>query len=188
MSDDLTTILTIHGSDVARVDDTTYLLLSAIYAVADGGAPIFYCVERDWLTMPAAKMAVLLRVNAELMAERDAQAARIAQLESQLAAPKETPVKNQERMFHAQAAALDADAPPVSCPDCPATFKNARALQMHRQRAHQGMQTPAQSRAADDQGWHCAAKGCTGAFARDMHDTDFCTQHAQRPNGVETAA
>lgn len=177
MSDVLTTILTTHGSELARVDDVAYLALAAIYAVADGGAPAFYCVERDWQTMPAARIAALHRANMELVAISERQAVEIKSLTQRLTALESHLATSQD------------DPGPCPEPGCGrADFKSMAALRMHVQRAHQGMQTPAQSRTTNDQGWHCKARGCTGAFARDLHDLDFCTQHAARTNGVETAA
>lgn len=123
------------------------------------------------------------------------QAASLIDLSAKLAAKDaqapETPAQNQGRMLHAQHAALDPE--PIICPDCDESgWKSARALQMHRQRAHQGMQTPQQSKQfVEDLGWRCAAKGCPGAHARDLHDSAFCTLHASRrqlTNGHEVPA
>lgn len=36
-------------------------------------------------------------------------------------------------------------------------------------------------------GWRCAAKGCTGAHARDLHDPAFCTLHAERSTNGHAA-
>lgn len=63
---------------------------------------------------------------------------------------------------------------------------------MHQQRAHLGMIAgkAAPTQFVEPLGWHCAAQGCHGAHARDLHDPAFCTLHAQRQiaNGVALPA
>jgi hypothetical protein len=178
------------GQPLARVDDVDYVRVHVVLAWRQGGVPTLYCAESDWKATPIARLAEKDREIAALAALNDRLAARVAELELLRAAPPETPAQNQAAMFRAQAAALSADVGP--CPDCNETgWKSARALQMHRQRAHQGMQTvkapPRQF--VEELGWHCAAKGCTGAHARDLHDPDFCTLHAApRPAGQRAIA
>jgi hypothetical protein len=201
MPDDLDLMqLASQGQTLARVDDVDYVRVHVVLAWAAGGVPTLYCAESDWATMPIARLAEKDRQLAELAALNDCLAAlndrlvaRVAELELLRAAPPETPAQNQAAMFRAQHATLNEDsADPIVCPDCNETgWKSARALQMHRQRAHQGMQTvkapPRQF--VEELGWHCAAKGCTGAHARDLHDPDFCTLHAApRTNGQRAIA
>lgn len=187
ITDDLDLMqLAIQGQLLACVDDTSYRAVRVVFACPSDGVPDIYCAEADWDATPAARMAELLRVNDRLVA-------RVAELELRLAerpAPvTEPPVQNQERMLRKQAAALlDVGL----CPDCDkGGWKSAKALQMHRQRAHQGMiavRIPAQPiQFVEELGWKCAAKGCHGAHARDLHDPAFCTLHAARQitNGIE---
>jgi hypothetical protein len=187
------------GELLTTVDAVAYHAASIVLAWPSSGVPTIYCRHADWPMSPAARLAAKDREIAELAALAEASAgevvrlaSRIAQLESQLAVvPKETPVKNQERMFQQQAAALDTDG--VTCPDCgKADLKNERALRMHQQRAHQGMVAgkPAPAQFVEPLGWHCAAKGCQGSHARDLHDDRFCTLHAHRQltNGTKTTA
>jgi hypothetical protein len=183
------------GQTLARVDDVDYLSAHVVLACPSDGAPTIYCPYSDWRRTPIARLAELLRSSAEFQAQAEANArevvrlsARVAELERRLTAPPETPKQNQEKMFQAQSAALTND--PGPCPDCGKhDWLSPRALQMHRQRAHQGM-TNSRSAAppADDQGWRCAEVGCTGAFTRDLHDPAHCTRHAVHTNGVEVAA
>jgi hypothetical protein len=163
---DLSALLATHGAEVAHVDDTAYLTLSAVYACETGKEPQFYCIERDWPATPAARLAALLRTNADLHAERDQQAAQIAQLTQRLATLEQ---------HLKESGAVD----PGPCPECGKTgWKNAQSLVMHRQRVHSGMQAPPRTQLDDTQGWRCAAKGCSGAFTRSLTDPDFCTHHA----------
>jgi hypothetical protein len=181
------------GQPLARVDDVAYLRVHVVLAWAAGGVPTLYCAESDWKATPIARLAEKDREIAELAALNDRLAARVAELELLRAAPPETPAQNHAAMFRTQHTVLHEDsADPIVCPDCNETgWKSARALQMHRQRAHQGMQTvkapPRQF--VEELGWHCAAKGCSGAHARDLHDPDFCTLHAApRTNGQRAIA
>jgi hypothetical protein len=172
------------GQPLARVDDVDYVRVHVVLAWAAGGVPTLYCAESDWASTPIARLAEKDREIAALAALNDRLAARVAELELLRAAPPETPAQNQAAMFRAQHATLNADVGP--CPDCNKTgWKSARALQMHRQRAHQGMQTvkapPRQF--VEELGWHCAAKGCTGAHARSLLEPGFCTYHA-RPTAM----
>jgi hypothetical protein len=111
------------------------------------------------------------------------------ELEAQLAEraeqpPPETPMQNQTKMLEKQAASLSVEdttpAAVIQCPDCgKGGWKNTHALDVHRGRAHAPQQF------VEELGWHCAAKGCSGAHARDLHDPAFCTLHATpRTNGV----
>jgi len=198
MPDDLDLMqLAASGELLATVDGVAYRAASMVFA-DDGGVPRIYCRHADWPTTPAARLFATSRELAELAEITERHAAevvrlsrRVAELERQLARPAETPVQNQERMFRAQQAAQPPPPDPVSCPDCRAAFKNERALRMHQQRAHLGMQTQTAkaplAQFVEPLGWHCAALGCHGAHARDLHDTAFCTLHAQRQiaNGVE---
>lgn len=175
MSESLADLLAGAGIKLAHIDHTDYLAVRAVYAWPSNGAPTLYCLESEWPTMPAAKMAELLRVNDELVA-------RVAELEARLAErpPAETPARNQAKMFAQQALALQAgktEAPPDSivCSDCGKSgWKNTHALDVHRGRMHAPIQF------VEELGWHCAAKGCSGAHARDLHDAAFCTLHAER--------
>lgn len=200
---DLTSLVT-SGAPLARVDDTDYREIALVIAVPPGGTPTIYCPRAAWPQSHAARLAARDQEIAELAAgleryaaEATAQAqraaaaeARVKELERQLVAPPETPKQNQERMFQA---APPAD--PGPCPDCGRhEWHSGRALQMHRQRAHQGMAAgPRRAPLPDDQGWRCAEKGCTGAFTRDLHQPAYCTAHAklralEHANGVEIAA
>lgn len=176
------------GQLLCRVDDVAYVALHLVFACDENEAPALYCACDAWDVMPAARLHAKDQEIAAL-------AAKVRALEAQLAAP----VANQAAMFRAQAAYLH-DAPPapeadpIVCPDCgKGGWKSEKALQMHRQRAHQGMiavrHPPAQF--VEPLGWRCAASGCAGAHARDMHDPAFCTLHAEpRTNGhaVEVAS
>lgn len=193
--------LATNGAVLARVDDTDYLEIALVIALPPDGTPAIYCQRADWPQSHAAKLAAKEREIAELAqtletwareATEQAQRAtaaeqRVRELEHQLAAPPETPKQNQERMFAAQHAA---PADPGPCPDCGRhEWHSARSLQMHRQRAHQGMVAgPKRAPLPDDQGWRCKAPGCRGAFTRSLTDPDHCTQHAGHTNGVEIAA
>jgi hypothetical protein len=209
MTDDLDLMqLASQGQKLARVDDVDYLAVQIVFAWPTDGAPSVYCAQHDWPHSHAARLAARDQAIAELeitlgqqaaeslkQAQRASAAeARIRELEAQLRAapPLPTPKQNQEAMFRAQSAALDAQiAEELSCPDCDERgWKSPRSLQMHRQRAHQGMQTAKKLAAlqfVEELGWRCKAKGCAGAHARDLHDPDFCTLHASRThtNGVE---
>lgn len=172
---------------LTRIDDTDYLAVRAVYAVKGSEPPALYCLESEWEAMPMARIADLHRKVAELESQLAAVLeARPAAREPQ--APDATPAQNQARQFQAQAAYIGGDVAP--CPDCgKGDWKSARALQMHRQRAHQGMiagkAQPQQF--VEELGWRCAAKGCTGAHARDLHDPAFCTLHATRSTNGHAA-
>lgn len=200
------------GQKLARVDDVDYLSVHVVLAWPAEGAPTLYCPYVAWPKTPVARLVERDKEIAELEGTLSRQAAeslkqfqrasaaeaRIRELEAQITAlaPRETPAQNQARMFQAQAAALDDDpgAPGAGpCPDCGRDdFKNARALQMHRQRTHQGMVAvrKAPEQFVEDLGWRCAAKGCSGAHARSIADPAFCTLHAQaeHANGHEMTA
>lgn len=188
------------GETLATVDDITYRAVRLVFACDANEAPSLYCALDDWPTTHAAKLAAKDRAIAELETVLSQQAAeslkqaqrasaaeaRIKELEARLAV---VPAYNQEAQFRAQAAYLigappEPPAEPIVCPDCGKDgWKSAHALDVHRGRAH------APKQFVEDLGWRCAAKGCTGAFARDMHDRDFCTLHAKpHTNGVEHAA
>jgi hypothetical protein len=196
------------GQTLATVDDVTYQAVRLVFACTEDDAPSLYCSLDDWPASHAARLdeknreiaeleSILSRQAAESLKQAQraiAAEARIKELEAQLA---ETPAQNQAAQFAAQAAYIkdtppDPPADPIVCPDCGKTgWKNAHALDVHRGRTHQAMvaakATPAQF--VEELGWRCAAKGCSGAFARDLHDVDFCTQHAApRANGHEIAA
>lgn len=199
------------GQLLARDGDTDYLAVHVVLAWPQGGVPALFCAHADWPHTTIARLAEKEREIAELAsgleryaAEATEQArraeaaeARIKALEAQIAAPPpEMPRDNQAAQFKAQAAYLN-DAPPepldepIICPDCgKGGWKSAKALQMHRQRAHQGMvavRVPVQF--VEELGWRCAEPGCTGAFTRSLTEPDFCTLHAQRQstNGVAHA-
>lgn len=180
------------GQKLARLDGTDYLAVHLVLAWESGGVPSVYCAYQNWPTSPIARLAAKEEEIAELAAILDkwaqettvqtqrAEAAltRVAELEMQLAERQEPPPAD------------------LICPDCgKGGWRSAKALQMHRQRTHQGMvampHAPAQPlQFVEDLGWRCAAKGCAGAHARDLHDPAFCTLHAQRQitNGQEIAA
>lgn len=216
MPDDLDLMqLASTGQKLARVDDTDYLACHLVLAWPAGGVPSLYCSYGDWAATPIARLAAKEQEIAELAQTLESWAAevmeqtrrataaeaRVKELEAQLATvppPPQTPAQNQAAQFEAQAAYLN-DAPPdpppepIICPDCDkGGWASQRALQMHRQRVHQGMlafgNKPKQF--VEELGWRCAAKGCAGAHARDLHDPHFCTLHAQRQlsNGVEATA
>lgn len=173
MSDDLDLMqLARDGDLLARVDDVDYRAVHVVLAWADEDVPSFYCRAADWLTTPAARLAEKDRAIAHLVS-------RVADLEA--------------RLTEQAAAHLSGDTEPSPdpgpCPDCGESgWKSARSLQMHRQRAHQGMVAKKRTTvhlADDDPGWRCAARGCTGAFTRSLTDPDFCSHHAVRQtNGV----
>lgn len=216
MNDDLDLMqLARSGELLATVDSTDYRAVHVVFAWDAGGVPAIYCRYQDWAATPAARLADAARQIAELgdtlerwAAETLAQTqratvaeARIKELEQQLA---ETPRQNQERMVHAQSAALDtppgtpAAADPVPCPDCGATFKNERALRMHQQRTHQGMvagkkMSPAPAIVLPEAPWRCAE--ChESTHARSLKDPALCIRcvvtqtDAQLANGHEIAA
>jgi hypothetical protein len=191
------------GQKLARLDDTDYLAVHVVLAWAADGAPTVYCAYHDWASMPIARLAAKEQEIAELAAglERyateatdqarraDSAEARIKELEAQLVEraaqpPPETPIQNQTKMLEKQAASLIVEdttpAAVIQCPDCgKGGWKNTHALDVHRGRAHAPQQF------VEELGWHCAAKGCSGAHARDLHDPAFCTLHATpRTNGV----
>lgn len=174
------------GQKLARVDDVDYLSVHVVLSWPSGGAPTVYCAYGDWLTTPAARLAAKDQALAELQALNERQAAAVLELKRRASAA-EARIKELE----AQAKAAD----PGPCPDCGKhEWHSVKALQMHRQRAHQGMvarpRAPVQL-AEDDQGWRCAEPHCTGAFTRDLHNPAYCTQHANihmTTNGHEIAA
>jgi hypothetical protein len=191
------------GQKLARLDDTDYLAVHVVLAWAADGTPTVYCAYHDWATMPIARLAAKEQEIAELAAGLERYAteatdqarraevaeARIKELEAQLAEraeqpPPETPMQNQTKMLEKQAASLSVEdttpAAVIQCPDCgKGGWKNTHALDVHRGRAHAPQQF------VEELGWHCAAKGCSGAHARDLHDPAFCTLHATpRTNGV----
>lgn len=191
------------GQLLATLDGTDYLACHLVLAWPRDGVPSLYCAHAAWPQTTVARLAAKEAEIAELAAgleryateavaqTRRAEAAerRVKALESQLATvPPESPVQNQAAQLAQQAAYLAGD--PIVCPDCDkGGWASARALQMHRQRVHQGM-VAAGGKAqqfVEELGWHCAAKGCAGAHARDLHDPSFCTLHAQRQltNGQE---
>jgi uncharacterized coiled-coil protein SlyX len=193
------------GQPLATVDDVVYQAVRLVFACHVDEAPALYCSLDDWPSSHAARLAAKDREIAELAALADRQAQQVLKLSQRLATLeerlKDTPAQNQEAMFRAQAAYVndappDPPADPLVCPDCDkAGWKSAKALQMHRQRAHEGMvavrsPTSPPIQYVEDLGWRCAAKGCAGAHARDLHDPAFCTLHAQRQitNGLEVAA
>lgn len=188
MPDDLDLMqLASTGQKLAREGDTDYLAVHVVLAWAADGTPTMYCAYRDWAATPIARLA-----------------AKDQELEAQLAARTnerplpEAPAQNQAAMLAQQAAyiGVEPSAPPdpIICPDCGAgDWRSPKALQMHRQRAHQGMvavRTPAAPlQFVEELGWRCAAKGCSGAHARDLHDPAFCTLHAtSHTNGQLTHA
>jgi hypothetical protein len=191
------------GQKLARLDDTDYLAVHVVLAWAADGTPTVYCAYHDWASMPIARLAAKEQEIAELAAGLERYAteatdqarraevaeARIKELEAQLAEraeqpPPETPMQNQTKMLEKQAASLSVEdttpAAVIQCPDCgKGGWKNTHALDVHRGRAHAPQQF------VEELGWHCAAKGCSGAHARDLHDPAFCTLHATpRTNGV----
>lgn len=198
MPDDLDLMqLASAGQKLARLDDTDYLAVHVVLAWAADGTPTVYCAYHDWAATPIARLAAKDQEIAELaaLAERNAAevvrlATEVASLQGQLAArsdPAETPAQNQAGMFQAQAAyiGVESSAPPdpIVCEDCGKDgWKSPKALQMHRQRAHQGMVpirtdlVPTQF--VEELGWRCAEKGCGGAFTRSLSDPAHCTQHA----------
>lgn len=173
------------GDLLATVDNVEYHAVQLVFAWSSGGVPSLYCQYQDWLATHAAKLATKEREIAELAQTLEHWAAEATE-QARRASAAEQRVKELERQLAAEQPSAD----PGPCPDCgKAGWKSSAALQMHRQRAHQGMQTPKQSRMADDQGWRCAVKGCTGAFTRSLTDPDHCTQHAApHTNGVEALA
>jgi uncharacterized coiled-coil protein SlyX len=175
------------GQTLATVDDVVYQAVRLVFECHVDEAPALYCSLDDWPTSHAARLAAKDREIAELAALADRQAQQVLKLSQRLAALEER-LKDVPR--------TDAPANPLVCPDCDkAGWKSAKALQMHRQRAHEGMvavrsPTSPPIQYVEDLGWRCAAKGCAGAHARDLHDPAFCTLHAQRQitNGLEVAA
>lgn len=200
MTDDLDLMqLASTGQKLARLDLVEYLAVHVVLAWPANGAPAIYCAYQDWAATPIARLFAKDQEIAELGALAEQSAAEVVKLATELASlkaqlaerespPAEAPAQNQARMFAKQATALqagetDALPDPIVCPDCDeGGWKSARALQMHRQRTHQGMvaakRAPAQF--VEALGWRCAAKGCAGAHARDMHDPAFCTLHAEK--------
>lgn len=191
---------------LASIDDTDYLAASVVLMRSTSGALRLFCAAVDWPSSLPARLAAKETEIAELAALNERQAAeslmqaqranaaeaRIKELEAQLArAGDDTAKQNQEAMFRTQHEAL---ADPIVCPDCGKDgWLNARSLQMHRQRVHQGMvavRVPvAPLQFVEELGWRCAEPGCSGAFTRDMHDPAHCTKHATRiTNGHEIAA
>lgn len=193
------------GELLGTVDGVDYRAVHVVFAWNAEGVPVVYCRYQDWGQSHAAKLAdkerqitelgqTLERWAAETLTQTQrasAAEARIKELEQQLAeraGPNETPV-----MING-----GDDAPkatdPGACPDCGKTgWKNAHALDVHRGRSHQGMQAPPRAPIQlrdDNPNWRCAEKECSGAFTRDLHDPDHCTQHARKEqtNGVEIAA
>lgn len=172
------------GQALARVDDTDYLAVQLVLARPAAGAITMYCAYRDWAATPIARLAEKDKAIAELEATLSRQAAESLK-QAQRAIAAEARIKELELQ-------LATPPDPIVCPDCGKNgWKSAKALQMHQQRAHQGMVAVRTDMHAqqfvEDLGWRCAAKGCPGAHARDLHDRDFCTLHAQRQltNGHE---
>lgn len=190
MSNTLTDLLGSAGVRLARLDDTDYLAIHAVYAWPSGGAPELFCLESAWHAQPVARLAELALLAEERAAEVTRLAAEVASLKAQLAAraeqPPETPVQNQAKMLEKQMASLSiTTADPIVCPDCGKSgWKNTHALDVHRGRAHAPQQF------IEELGWRCAVRGCSGAHARSITDPAFCTLHAQvdHANGHEIAA
>jgi hypothetical protein len=198
---------------LARVDDTDYLAVRAVYAVHLDEPPLLYCLESEWEAMPMARIALLQ--------------SRVAELESRLTAMRnETPLREIEngkipcdepgcldwikprgmaahkRQAHG-ISITGARTPPApaqgqrhKCPHCNARPK-AQGLAEHIAREHAdthlivAVPTRPIIERASDLGWRCAEPGCAGAFTRDLHDPAHCTQHAIRStNGhaVEVAS
>lgn len=192
MPDDLDLMqLASSGQKLARVDDVDYLAVHVVLAWPATGAPSVYCTYTEWPGTHAARLAAKEHEIAELAAglERyaaeaveqaqraEAALARVAELEQRLAErPKPQP------------------SDPGPCPDCGKhDWHTARALQMHRQRAHQGMQAGPRRASielvGDDPTWRCAEPHCAGAFTRSLSNPAYCTQHAKLHslNGQEIA-
>ena len=184
--------LAAHGTPLAHVDDVTYLDVALILACPANGTPTIYCPRSEWRATPAARLAELLRSNAELQALAEASASEVVRLAARVAEleARETPAQNQAAQFAAQAAYVNGDAPPPinpgPCPECGKTgWKSGPALKMHRQRAHQGL-VAHNGKAAQlepDHGWRCNEPGCTGAFTRSLSSPDYCTRHAPAHTG-----
>lgn len=164
------------GTEIARVDDTAYLALRAVYACTDGQAPSLYCLESDWAAQPVARLAELLRVNDRL-------AARVAELETRLA-ERESPPPDPERSIvkHPPSLANGGSDKRVVCQQCGKHIWPDR-LDKHMAEKHPRAPDAPIVLVDTDLSWRCAAKGCSGAFTRDLREPDFCTQHAAHTNG-----
>lgn len=194
MPDDLDLMqLAATGQLLARVDDVDYLAVQTVLAWDRAGAIRVYCAHADWAQTLPARIAAKEQEIAELAAGLDRYAAE-ATAQAQRAEAAERRIQALEQQLAAQAAPetpapAHTGATDLTC--CGKTWKSAASLQMHRQRAHEGMhagrpRTPP----ADDQDWRCKVVGCSGAHARSILEPDFCTYHAKpvHQNGVETAA
>ncbi len=152
---------------LARIDDTDYLAVRAVYAVTPHDPPSLYCLESEWSSTPMARIAALVE--------------RVAELESALA--------QQTRERAPIAPATDVQR---KCPHCRKRPRLSN-MQAHIAREHPEQRAVIAECVSptlpSDLGWRCAAPGCTGAFTRDLHDPAHCTHHAApRTNGAATVA
>jgi hypothetical protein len=154
---------------LSRVDDTDYRAVRAVYAVKGDDPPFLYCAESDWPQTPMAQIAALQRKVAELESALKQQAS-----ERTIAPPA-------RRAGGWEAGGADKR---VMCDRC---GKRIWPDLLERHVAEKHPPAPDHPIAlTDDQGWRCAARGCDGAHARDLHDPQFCTKHAApRTNGAQ---
>lgn len=175
------------GEALATVDGVTYQAVRLVFACDENEAPALYCALDDWPASHAARIAAKDRELAELATINEQLAAKVLELTQRLNAldvrPKEAPAPKQAPWQSGGAEKR------IVCPDCgkhiwPDLFEKHKA-EKHPPAPDQPIRL-----VADDQGWHCKVKGCSGAFARSVLKPDFCTHHAKDAhlNGVETAA
>lgn len=199
---------------LARIDDTDYLAVRAVYAVTAHDPPALYCLESEWPTTPMARIARLqsrvAQLEADLAAALDATLAKPARateggriacdVEGCLDWIKPRGMAAHKRQAHGISilgTSVPKPAPAADerrkCPHCTARPKLA-GLASHIAREHPIIAVPTPQITdvtaydmANDLGWRCAEPLCAGAFTRDLHDPAHCTQHASRSTNGHAA-
>jgi hypothetical protein len=170
------------GQTLATVDDVVYQAVRLVFACHVDEAPALYCSLDDWPSSHAARLAAKDREIAELAALTDRQAQQVLRLSQRLATLE-------ERLKDAPAPKLPQQTGGVEkriiCDHCGKRIW-PDLMEKHIAEKHPSAPGAPIQLVNDSPGWRCAARGCSGAFTRDLRDPMFCTQHAVHTNGVET--
>jgi hypothetical protein len=167
------------GEVLATVDGVEYRAVQVVFSWQPDALPAVYCAYQHWPQTLPARLAAKEAEIAELAAGLERFATEATE-QAQRAKALERRVKVLEAQLAAAPSAPLAPETPDGLMCCGTHWKSARSLQMHRQRVHEGMQAgKPRAQSLDDQGWHCTAKGCSGAHARSLLEPDFCTYHAK---------
>lgn len=181
MPDDLDMMqLASSGQLLATEDATQYLGVHVVLAWTNDGVPTLYCAYKDWAAMPIARLAAKDRELAELAELAEQRAQQVLDLRQQVAALQHQ-LANREP---------PTDAPPPKQPyqsggakqriACEACGKRIWPDLMAKHMAEKHPPAPAAPiQLVSDEGWHCAAKGCSGAYTRSLLEPAFCTYHAK---------